>query len=111
MGGDVHGRCRPRCACRGRAARRCISRATASCARLPSSGQGTLGRSPPPSFHLLHTPARSAPHRARDMHALVQLRRQARVWMDASGWARRLVYVDGGLSLMSVMIYILMTYK
>jgi hypothetical protein len=55
---------------------------------------------------------RAAPRRAhRDMRALVEARRQARHWLEISGWDRVLVYTDGALSALSVFTYILSTYQ
>ncbi len=45
------------------------------------------------------------------MRALVQARRQARYWLEMSGWDRVLVYTDGALSSLSVFTYVLSTYK
>lgn len=46
-----------------------------------------------------------------DLQALVQLRRRARHWLDATGWGRALIYADGTLSALSVLIYIMTTYQ
>lgn len=45
------------------------------------------------------------------MRTLSVLRRQARFWLEYSGWERRLVYADVVLSVLSVLIYILSTYQ
>lgn len=44
------------------------------------------------------------------MQALFNARRQARYWLDSSGWGSVLVYADVVLSVLSVIVYIASTY-